>query len=78
MRKDVTFCWNDDCKKILDVVKGKMASALILVFLKWDEKFHVHVDALCIVLGVVITRDGGEGLDHPIVFTSRKLSPVFC
>lgn len=29
-----------------------------------------------IALGVVIMQDGGEGLDHPIVFTSHRLSKV--
>ncbi len=74
LKKDVTFCWNDDWKKSLDVLKEKMASVLILVFPKWEEEFHFHVDASCIVLGVVLTQYGGEGLDHPIAFVSRKLS----
>lgn len=51
-----------------------MACAPILVFSKWDEEFHVHVDASCIALGVVLTQDGGEGLDHPLAFASHRLS----
>lgn len=50
-----------------------MASTPILVFPKWDIKFHVHVDALCIALGVVLTQGVG-GIDHPIAFASRRLS----
>lgn len=73
MKKYVMFCWNDDCKKSLDVLK-KMAFAPIMVLTKWDEEFHVHVDTLCIVLGVVLTQDDGEGLDHPITFASHRLS----
>ena len=55
LKKDVTYCWNDDCMKSLDVLKGKLASAPILVFPKWDVEFHVHVDVLCVVLGPVLT-----------------------
>lgn len=55
LEKDVTFYWNKDCKKSLDVLKEKMVTAVILVFLNWKE-FHVHVDASCIELGVVLTQ----------------------
>ena len=51
----VTYFWNDDCMKSLDVLKGKLASAPILVFPKWDVEFHVHVDVSCIVLGEILT-----------------------
>lgn len=74
LKKDVMFYQNDDCKKILDILKENMVTTPILVFLNWKEEFHVHVDASCIVLGVVLTQDGGEGLDHPIVFASCRLS----
>jgi len=55
LKKDATYCWNDDYKKSLEILKEKMASAPILVFPKWDIEFHVHMDASCIVLGVVLT-----------------------
>lgn len=45
LKNDATYCWNDECKKILEVLKEKMASAPILVFPKWNIKFHAHVDA---------------------------------
>jgi len=34
LKKEVTYCWNDDCMKSLDALKGKLASAPILVFPK--------------------------------------------
>ena len=71
LKKDSTYCWNEECKKSLETLKEKMASAPILVFLKQDVEFHVHVDASCITLGAVLTQEGVEGIDHPIVFTSR-------
>jgi len=57
--------------KSLDVLKGKLTSAPILVFPKWDVEFHVHVDASCIMLRSVLTQ---EGVDHPIAFASMRLS----
>ena len=57
--------------KSLDVFKHKLAYASISIFLKWEVEFHVHVDASCIALGVVLMQ---EGVDHPIAFVSRWLS----
>lgn len=76
LEKDVTFCWNKHCKKILDVLKEKMVTALILIFLDWKKEFHVHVDVSCIVLGAILTKVGIRDLDHPVAFASRRLSKV--
>jgi len=51
-----------------------MVTAPILVFSDWKKEFHMHVDASCIALGVVLTQAGEGELDHPITFVSRKLS----
>jgi len=76
LNKDVTFSWNDDYKKSLDILKEKMVISPILVFPDWKKEFHVHVDASCIVFGVVLTQVSEEDLDHPIAFASRRLSKV--
>eukprot|EP00253_Pinus_taeda_P027983 PITA_27983 len=39
LKKDVMFCWNDECKKSLDILKENMVTALILVFP--DSNHHV-------------------------------------
>lgn len=74
LKKDATYCWNEDYKKSLDILKEKMASTSILVFPKWDMEFHVHVDASCITLGVVLMQEGAEGIDHLITFMSQRIS----
>jgi len=76
LKKDITFCWNEDYKKSLDVLKENMVTKPILVFPDWKEEFSVHVDVSYIVLGVVLTQDGGGDLDHPITFASRRFSKV--
>jgi hypothetical protein len=40
----------------LDILKEKMVTAPILVFLDWLKEFHVHVDASVISLGEVLTH----------------------
>jgi len=74
IKKDATFYWDEECQHSLDVLKEKMVTTLILVFLDWKKEFHVHIDFSCIALGAVLTQaDEGE-MDHPITFARRKLS----
>ena len=74
LKKDATFFWDEECQHNLDLLKEKMVTTPILVFLDWKKEFHVHVDASCIALGVVLTQVDEGQMDHPIAFTSRKLS----
>ena len=55
LKKDVTFYWNKDCKKSMDVLKENMVNGMILFFLDWKKVFHLHVNTSCIVLGAVLT-----------------------
>ena len=74
LKNDVTFFWDKECYRSLDVLKENMVTAPILVFLDWKKEFHVHVDASCIAFGAVLTQAIEGELDHPIVFVRRKLS----
>jgi hypothetical protein len=51
-----------------------MVTVPILVFLDWTKEFHVHVDASSISLGVVLAQHRGGDIDHPLSFSSRKIS----
>ena len=55
LRKDTKFQWNDECQHGLDTLKEKMVTTPILVFLDWEKTFHVHVDALAIALGDILS-----------------------
>jgi hypothetical protein len=51
-----------------------MVTVPILVFPDWSKEFHVHVDAYSIALEVVLAQLGIGDIDHPLDFSSRKLS----
>ena len=74
LKKYATFVWSQECQGSFDTLKAKMASAPVLVFPYWNKEFHVHVDASSDTLGVVLMQLGEGDLDHPIAFSSRKLS----
>jgi hypothetical protein len=58
----------------LDILKEKMVTASILVFLDWEKELHVHVDASSIALEEILTQPREGDIDHPIAFERRKLS----
>jgi len=49
LKKDATFCWDEECQRSLDVLKENMVIAPILVFPDWKKELHVHVDASCML-----------------------------
>jgi hypothetical protein len=51
-----------------------MVTAPILVFPDWSKEFHVHVNASSVALGAVLAQPGEGDIDHPLDFSSRKLS----
>jgi len=53
-----------------------MVTAPILVFLEWEKTFHAHVDESIITLGAILMQPGLGELDHPIAFSTRKLSEL--
>jgi hypothetical protein len=74
LKKDIKFQWNGECQRSLDILKDKMVTMIVLVFLDWSKEFHVHVDASSITLRGVLTQPGEADIDHPITFASRKFS----
>ena len=74
LKKDVVFEWILECQSSFDMLKAKMASVPILVFLDSNKEFHVHVDASLVAPGVVLKHPSKVDLDHPIAFVSQNLS----
>ena len=48
----------------------------MLRFANWSTKFHVHIDASDLEIGAILTQLGDDGMDYPIVYSSRKLNKV--
>jgi hypothetical protein len=74
LKKYFQFSWTEECQQSFDTLKQKMVTTPILVFPDWSKEFHVHVDASSIALGVVLAQPGEGEIDHPLDFSSRKLS----
>jgi hypothetical protein len=53
-----------------------LSTAPILTYPNWKVEFHVHIDAYAVALGTILVQPGEGNLDHPIYFSSCKLSQV--
>ena len=76
MNKFELFRWTPECDKEFEILKEKLSTSPILIFINWEIEFHVHVDALGIALGAILAQPGEGHMDHPIYFSSIKLSQV--
>jgi hypothetical protein len=74
LKKYCQFSWTKECQQSFKTLKQKMVTTPILVFPDWSKEFHVHVDASSIALGAVLAQPSEGEIDHPLFFSSRKLS----
>ena len=62
-------------REAINVLKGKVQSAPILVFPEFDKPFLLETDASKEGLGVVLSQKQSDGLYHPVAFGSCSLTP---
>ena len=58
----------------MDILKGKVQSAPVLVFPDFDKPFLLETDASTEGLGVVLSQKQSDGWYHPIAFGSPSLT----
>ena len=74
LREDKEFNWIEECHISFEKLKRKLVEAPILRFPNWSTKFHVHINASGLTIGEILTQVGNDGMDYPIVYSSRKLN----
>ena len=65
-----------EAREAMDILKGKVQSVPVLVFLDFDKPFLLETDASKEGLGVVLSQKQSDGWYHPITFGSCSLTPV--
>ena len=74
LREDQEFDWTEECNISFDTLKRKLVKAPILSFPNRLIKFHVHIDASGLAIGVILMQPGDDGMDYLIVYSSIKLN----
>ena len=64
-----------EAREAVNVLKGKVQSAPILVFPDFDKPFLLEMDASKEGLGVVLSQKQSDRRYHPVTFGSRSLTP---
>ena len=63
-----------EAREAVDILKGKVQSAPVLVFPDFDKPFLLETDASKEGLGAVLSQKQSDGWYHPVVFGSRSLT----
>ena len=63
-------------QEAMDILKGKVQSAPVLVFPDFDKPFLLETDASKEGLGVVLSQKQSDRQYHPIAFGSCSLTPA--
>ena len=73
----IIFEWKEDCEESFQKLKQALVSAPILrAAPKWDEVFHVHIDASAFAIGCILAQPGKKNMDFPISYASRQMNSV--
>ena len=74
LREDEEFDWTKECNISFDILNRKLVEEPILRFSKWSIKFHVHIDASGLAIGMISTQPRDDGMDYPTVYSNKKLN----
>ena len=72
--EDVPYHWTSEFQQSFELLKRKLVEAPILKFPDWARKFHVHIDALALVVDAILSQLTDDSTDHPNFYASRKLN----
>jgi hypothetical protein len=56
LKKFEAFRWRVESKKAFDILKEKLSTAPILIYLNWEIEFHAHLDEPDIALGAILVQ----------------------
>ena len=62
--------------EVISILKRKVHSTPILVFLDFDKPFLLEMDASKEGLGAVLSQKQSDGCYHPVAFGSHSLTPL--
>ena len=78
LKKDVKYHWSEACPKAFDKLKLQLTitTAPVLAHPNYDKEFILQTDASILGVGGVLGQKDDDGMEHPIVYLSRSLTPA--
>ena len=75
-KKDVYFEWGGECEAAFQELKHGFTLATVLRHFDLDKEIIVETDASDYVLAGMMSQYDANGILHPVVFFSKKYSPM--
>lgn len=74
-KKGQTITWNQAADEAFEKIKTLITTAPILISPDFTQPFFLQTDSSAVGLGVVLFQEK-DGLEHPIAYASRALTPA--
>ena len=71
-KKDVKFCWTDDCQQAFERLRDVLVTAPVLAYPDFSRPFQLETDASGEGLGAVLSQEQEDGTRRPIAYASRS------
>lgn len=68
--------WNEECAQAFKLLKEKLSNKPILHAPDFSKPFILQTDASDLGYGIVLAQKDGSGNEHPILYISKKFTPV--
>lgn len=76
-KKGVPFEWDARCEAAFTALKAALTSADVLRLPDWSRPFILTTDWSTVALGAVLSQvDPSSGLEYPVAYASRALTPA--
>ena len=75
-RKNVAFEWSAECQEAFEALKAAITQSPVLAYPNFEVDFVLETDASVKGLGAVLSQPQSDGVQHPVAFASRSLSPA--
>ena len=70
----VCFRWTEGCQRAFDCIKALLTTAPVLSAPVFDRPFKLSVDASDAGAGAILLQEGGDGVEHPVSYFSKKFN----
>ena len=73
LKKDTPFIWDVACQGAFGKVKAILVNPPVLKAPDFEKPFLLYCDASDVGVGSVLVQQDSDGVEHPVIFYSKKL-----
>ena len=66
--------WEEKQEEAFELLKEKLITTPILIYLDFNKEFILYTDVLTIALGAILYQKGDDGLEHVVAYENKTLN----